>query len=226
LTGGLHPTKVVSREIPYGEEVNRMAKDDMFSGYEAREEEVETLKRRDVARHVRYLKSRFLSPDGSWNYRKQLTLPVDRGPWITTKDGKRRGQNEYEFEMDFKEAAHDLKLGIKFGDVVYPPRERDESGEPIGDPIAELRFKIEPQREFTEEAVNLRVLAQSVRLATHWAEKESTPDVDIKRKESKERLDAAVAEARRLNTPKTRDALQKYNIPVVAPTKAQGADKK
>ena len=142
---------------------------------------------------------------------------MEIGPWVEGKDGKRRGQNELENEQDFREAARELKLGIKFGNPVYT-RDKD------GNPVAELRFKLEPQREFTEEAVNLRVLAQAVRLVTHWNNKpDSDPDKESKFKEARTRLDSAVADARRINTPKTRDALNKYGIPVTAPTKKASA---
>lgn len=193
-----------------------MANDDLFGGFEGREEEVTTFRKRDFARHSRYLKARFLLADGTWNFRKQITLPMEIGDWVEMKDGKRRGSNEVENEQAFRDAARDLQVGIRFGNPNYT---RDENGLPI----VELRFKLEPQREFTEEAVNLRVLAQSIRLAEHWRDASDSAEVDAKRKEAKARLDNAVADARRINTAKTRDALQKYGIPVVAPTTKKAA---
>lgn len=191
---------------------------DLFDGFEGREEEVEVFKKRDVSRHQRYLKSRFLTPTGDWNFSKQITLPMEIGPWIELKNGTRRGQNEHDTEQDFREAARQLHVGIKFGVPVYT---RDSDG----NPVAELRFKLEPQREFTEEAVNLRVLAQAVRLYKHWNEKPDTDaDKEPKLKEAKVRLDQAVADARRINSPKTRDALAKNGIPVTAPTKKQASE--
>lgn len=201
-----------------------MASTNEFGGFEGHSEEIEQFSMRDISRHIKYLKSHFLSPDGSWNYQLQVTLPMERGDWITLKNGKRRGSNEYENEQDFREAARQLKVGIKFA---RPTFYRGAVGTKMeGLEMADLRWKMEPQREFSDEAVNLRVLAQAVDLATKWrdATVESHPNInlDTKRKEAKVRLDNAVAEARRINSQKTREALQKHGIPVNAPKAKAG----
>jgi len=191
---------------------------DLFGGFEGREEEIESFKKRDVSKHVQYLKVKFLNPDGTWNHKKQITLPMDMGEPVELKNKEGRvtsvrGRNELDNEERFREAAKELRIGIRFGEPTYS---RDGNG----NPIAELRFTVVPIKEFSDEAVNLRVLAQAVRLAQHWQGKpDSEPDVDVKRKEAKARLDSAVADARRLNTDKTRDALKKYGISVTAPVK-------
>jgi hypothetical protein len=197
-----------------------VATDDYFGGFEGTEEEIERFQVKDVDRHIKYLKARFLTPEGTWNFNKQVTLPMERGEWITLKNGKRRGSTEYDNEQSFREAARQLKLGIKFARPVYYRGAEDTRM--AGLDMTDLRFKVETQREFTEEAVLLRTLAQAVDLMVKWrdATPETVPpgtDIDQKRKEAKVRLDNNVATARKLNTEKTRDALVKHGIPVSAP---------